>query len=72
MMGSSLAKFLNDLDQLVLRDGGAAVLVETPPEQIDLESALEEMEEGRRPYLVHIERRTSSTGAQRCPRPGDR
>ena len=56
MMGSSLAKFLNDLDQLVLRDGGAAVLVEMPPEQLELESALEEMEEQRRPYLVHVER----------------
>lgn len=56
MMGSSLAKFLNDLDQLVLRDGGAAVLVEMPPEQVELSSALEEMEEGRRPYLVHVER----------------
>ncbi len=56
MMGSSLSKFLNDLDQLVLRDGGAGVLVEMPPEQEDLGSALEEKEEGRRPYLVHIER----------------
>lgn len=56
MMGSSLSKFLNDLDQMVLRDGGAAVLVEMPPEQVELESALEETEEGRRPYLVPIER----------------
>lgn len=56
MMGSSLSKFLNDLDQIVLRDGGAAVLVEMPPEQVELESALEETEEGRRPYLLHIER----------------
>ena len=45
MMGSSLSKFLNDLDQLVLRDGGAGVLVEMPPEQEDLGSALEEMQE---------------------------
>ena len=56
MMGSSLSKFLNELDQLVLRDGGAAVLVEMPQEQEDLSSALEEMEEARRPYLVHVER----------------
>ena len=56
MMGSSLSKFLNDLDQIVLRDGGAAVLVEMPPEQVELESALEETEEGRRPYLLHVER----------------
>ena len=56
MMGSSLAKFLNDLDQVVLRDGGAAVLVEMPQEQVEIESALEELEEARRPYLVLVER----------------
>ena len=56
MMGSSLAKFLNDLDQLVLRDGGAGVLVEMPPEEGYIESALEEVEAGKRPYLVHVER----------------
>lgn len=55
MMGSSLSKFLNDLDQMVLRDGGAAVLVEMPEEQA-IDSALEEIEQGRRPYLVQIER----------------
>lgn len=56
LMGSSLAKLLNDLDQLVLRDGGAAVLVEMPPEDEGLESALEESEAGKRPYLVPVER----------------
>ena len=56
MMGSSLSKFLNDVDQMVLRDGGAAVLVEMPPEQEELESALEELEESRRPYLVAVRR----------------
>ena len=56
MMGSSLSKFLNDLDQAVLRDGGAGVLVEMPNEQENLGSALEETEEGRRPYLLRIDR----------------
>ena len=56
MMGSSLSKFLNDVDQMVLRDGGAAILVEMPPEQEELTSALEEIEESRRPYLVAVRR----------------
>lgn len=70
MMGSSLSKFLNDLDQTVLRDGGAAVLVEMPEEQVELESALEELQEARRPYLVLVERqnvinwRTKQTGGR--------
>lgn len=55
MMGSSLAKFLNDLDQMVLRDGGAGVLVEMPPEG-GYESALEEIEGGARPYLCPVKR----------------
>ncbi|ACT65587.1 predicted protein [Cyanophage PSS2] len=60
--GSSLNKFLNSLDQLVLRDGGAAVLVEMPPETLDEEgnsletSAMEEIEAARAPWLVPIER----------------
>jgi len=60
--GSSLNKFLNNLDQLVLRDGGAAVLVEMPPETVDEEgnsletSAMEEIEAARAPWLVPIER----------------
>ena len=57
MMGSSLSKFLNDLDQLVLRDGGAAFLVEMPPETTEIHSALEEVTAGRRPYFVPVARR---------------
>lgn len=58
LQGSSLAKLLNDLDQMVLRDGGAAVLVEMPPEADEEpeQSFLEEIENDRRPYLVPIER----------------
>ena len=58
LMGSSLAKLLNDMDQLVLRDGGAALMVEMPPEDEDegINSALEESEAGKRPYLVPVER----------------
>lgn len=70
LMGSSLSKFLNELDQWVLRDGGAAVLVEMPEEQQELTSALEEIEEARRPYLVAVRRtdiinwRTVMTGGR--------
>lgn len=55
MMGSSLSKFLNEIDQLVLRDGGAAVIVDMPQVQ-GFESALEEIEAGARPYLVPVSR----------------
>ena len=55
--GSSLNKFLNTVDQMVLRDGGAAVLVEMPPEEQDPEqSFLEELENARNPWLVPIAR----------------
>ncbi len=55
LLGSSLAKFLNAVDQLVMRDGGAAVLVDMPPEQ-PVASAREEIDLERRPYLLTVER----------------
>ena len=56
MKGSSLRRFLSDLDQLVLRDGAAAVLVEMPPQDPNVTSKIEEIRSGRRPYLVALER----------------
>ena len=56
MMGSSLSKFLNEVDQMVLRDGGAGVLVEMPPEGGDYQSSLEEIEANVRPYLMSVRR----------------
>ena len=56
MQGSSLRRFLSELDQRVLRDGGAAVLVEMPAADTQMASALEERKAGRRPYLVMLER----------------
>ena len=56
MRGSSLRKFLTDVDQHVLRDGAAAVLVEMPPEDPTIESKADEIRSGRRPYLVLLER----------------
>lgn len=56
MRGSSLRRFLSDVDQLVLRDGAAAVLVEMPPADPSITSKIEEVRSGRRPYLVLLER----------------
>jgi len=56
MRGSSLRRFLSDVDQLVLRDGAAAILVEMPPADPNITSAIEEKKSGRRPYLVLLER----------------
>lgn len=56
LLGSSIAKFLNHLDQMVLRDGGVAVLIDMPPEQPDVASAREEIDLEIRPYLIAVER----------------
>ena len=60
LLGSSLSKFLNTVDQLVIRDGGCAVMVDMPAMNQDPEaapaSALEEQEQGIRPYLIAVER----------------
>lgn len=56
MRGSSLRRFLSDVDQLVLRDGAAAILVEMPPQDPNVTSKIEEIRSGRRPYMVLLER----------------
>lgn len=56
LLGSSISKFLNTLDQLVLRDGGAAVLVDMPPADPEVASAREEIEQEIRPYFIAVER----------------
>ena len=56
MRGSSLRRFLSDVDQLVLRDGAAAILVEMPPQDANVTSKIEEIRSGRRPYLIALER----------------
>lgn len=56
LLGSSHAKFLNMLDQLVLRDGGAAVLIDMPPADPEINSAREEIDYQVRPYMIAIER----------------
>lgn len=56
LRGSSLRRFLSTIDKLVLRDGAAAVLVEMPPADPNVASAIEERKAGRRPYAVLLER----------------
>ena len=56
MRGSSLRRFLSDVDQLVLRDGAAAIMVEMPPQDANVTSKIEEIKSGRRPYLIALER----------------
>lgn len=56
LLGSSVSKFLNVIDQMVLRDGGAAVLVDMPPADPEITSAKEELDYEVRPYLIAIER----------------
>ena len=56
LLGSSTSKFLNVIDQLVLRDGGAAVLVDMPPADPEINSAREELDYEVRPYFIAIER----------------
>ena len=56
MRGSSLRRFLTEVDQYVLRDGAAAVLVEMPPQDPNISSRIEEIRSGRRPYLVLLKR----------------
>lgn len=56
MRGSSLRRFMSDIDQLILRDGAAAILVEMPPQDLNVTSKIEEIRSGRRPYLVALER----------------
>jgi Domain of unknown function (DUF4055) len=63
LQGGSLEVFLEGLDEIVLRDGGAGLLVEFPPEPKDeqgnslIVSAADQAMFEMRPYLVAIDRR---------------
>ncbi|MBD2019167.1 DUF4055 domain-containing protein [Leptolyngbya sp. FACHB-36] len=57
LQGTDLTTFLTDLDEMVLRDGGAGVLVEYPVALEGIESAADQMALEMRPYLVAIDRR---------------
>lgn len=55
--GNDLTTFFTEADEMVIRDGGCAILVEYPPEDDLIVSNRDLIEAGRRPYLVLIDRR---------------
>lgn len=57
LQGTDLTTFLTDLDEMVLRDGGAGILVEYPIEPDGVESAADQLALQLRPYLVAVDRR---------------
>ena len=56
LQGSSVQSFFNRADELTIRDGGCYILVEMP-EEVQNNNALDEKTDGRRPYLILIERK---------------
>lgn len=57
LQGNSIAPFLCEADELVLRDGGCGILIEYQPEDPNILSHRDLIESGRRPYLVTVDRR---------------
>lgn len=55
LQGESIQSFWNRCDEKVLRDGGAFVMVDMTAESAEL-NFLDEQNDGRRPYLILIER----------------
>jgi hypothetical protein len=56
-MGNDLWTFFNEVDQYCLRDGWCGVMVEYPPEDLNITSNGDLLASDRRPYLVLIDRR---------------
>ena len=55
LQGESIQSFWNRCDEKALRDGGVFIMVDMTPEENEL-NFIDETEEGRRPYLIMIER----------------
>ena len=55
MHGTSIQAFYGRLDEKVLRDGGAYVFVDMPPDS-EVNNFLDQQRDGRSPYLVQIDR----------------
>lgn len=55
--GSSIYSFLNNCDQLAIRDGGVFVIVDMPPSPSEGENYIDEKRSNRLPYLVQVERK---------------
>lgn len=56
-MGNDLWTFFNEVDQYCLRDGWCGIMVEHPPEDLNITSQSDLLASDRRPYLVLIDRR---------------
>jgi hypothetical protein len=57
LQGSSIHSFWNRCDEYAIRDGGVFVMVDMMPEQLDVSNFLDQQRDGRRPYLMLIERK---------------
>ncbi|MBD2771151.1 DUF4055 domain-containing protein [Iningainema tapete] len=55
--GNDIWSFFHEADQMVLRDGWCAILVEFPPDNPDIQSQADLLASDRHPYLVAIDRR---------------
>jgi hypothetical protein len=56
LQGSSIYSFWNSCDEHAIRDGGTFVMVDMPPANGET-NYLDEKREGRRPYLIRIDRK---------------
>lgn len=56
LQGSSIQSFWNRCDELAIRDGGTYVMVDMPPSS-GTNNALDELNDGRQPYLMNILRK---------------
>lgn len=57
LQGSSIHSFWNRCDEQAIRDGGVFIMVDMMPELTDANNFLDQQRDGRRPYLVIIERK---------------
>ena len=55
LQGSSIQSFLTQIDEMVLRDGGAFVMVDMPKEK-GADNFFDEQRDNRHPYLLSIKR----------------
>ena len=56
LQGSSVYSFWNACDEYAIRDGGTFIMVDMPPASGET-NYLDEKKEGRRPYLIRIDRK---------------
>lgn len=57
LQGSSIHSFWNRCDELAIRDGGVFIMVDMMPEQDEATNFLDQQRDGRRPYVILVERK---------------